>query len=84
MEHAGVTVDKTASYPKTAEEGKDVAELITDKAIQALCVVGDVESCIKQIQEIVSAGANAPVAFPVSGTDPNVLVNLIGEMIAPH
>jgi alkanesulfonate monooxygenase SsuD/methylene tetrahydromethanopterin reductase-like flavin-dependent oxidoreductase (luciferase family) len=79
-----VTVEETASYLKAAEEGKDVAELITDKAIQALCVVGNTESCIRQIQEIVNAGANTPVAFPVPGTDPIALANLIGEKIAPH
>lgn len=84
MEHAGVTVEETASYLKASEEGKDVAELITDKAIQELCVVGDVESCIKRIQEIVNAGANTPVAFPVPGTDPIALANRIGEKIAPH
>ena len=84
MEHAGVSVEETASYLKATEDGKDVTELITDKAIQALCVVGNVESCIKQIQEIVNAGANTPVAFPVPGTDPILLANLIGEKIAPH
>lgn len=86
MEHAGVKAEDTEAFRQAVEKGKDdlLSELITDKMVQSLCVVGDVESCIKQIREIVDAGANTPVAFPVPGTDPIETAKVIGEKVAPQ
>lgn len=86
MEHAGVRPDDTKAFSEAAEKGDDdkLSELITDKMLQELCVVGDVESCIKQIQDMIDAGTNTPVAFPVPGTNPIKTAKLIGEEIAPH
>lgn len=86
MEHAGVTAEDTKSFNEAVEKGDDalLGELITDKMIQSLCVVGDAESCIKQIQEMIDAGANTPVSFPVPGTDPVETAKIIGKDVAPH
>ena len=86
MEHAGVRPEDTMAFSEAAEKGDDarLGELITDKMLQELCVVGDVESCIKQIQDMIDAGANTPVAFPVPGTNPIETARLIGKEIAPH
>jgi 5,10-methylenetetrahydromethanopterin reductase len=86
MEHAGVRPEDTKAFSEAAEKGDDakLSELITDKMLQELCVVGDVESCIKQIQDIIDAGTNTPVAFPVPGTNPIETAKVIGKEIAPH
>lgn len=84
MEHAGVSEEATLAFRKADEEGRDFGELITDKMIQALFVVGDTEACIKQIQDIIDAGANTPVTFPVPGTDPIETARIIGKEILPH
>ncbi|MHA2192464.1 MAG: LLM class flavin-dependent oxidoreductase [Candidatus Thorarchaeota archaeon] len=86
MEHAGVKPEDTKAFNEAAEAGDDtkLGELITDKMLQELCVVGDVESCIKQIQDMIDAGTNTPVAFPVPGTDPIETAKVIGKEIAPH
>lgn len=86
MEHAGVTAEDTEAFRKASEEGKDelLSELITDEMVLSLCVVGDLDSCIKQVREIVDAGANTPVAFPVPGTDPIESAKIIGREMAPN
>ena len=84
MEHAGVKPEDTIAFRESADSGKEIAPLVTDEMIQSLCVVGDVEACIKQIQEIIDAGANTPVAFPVPGTNPIETAKIIGTDIAPH
>ncbi len=86
MEHAGVKAEDTKAFRQASEEGKDdlLSDLITDAMVQSLCVVGDVDSCIKQVREIVDAGANTPVAFPVPGTNPIETVQTIGKEIAPN
>ncbi|MGQ4912269.1 MAG: LLM class flavin-dependent oxidoreductase [Candidatus Thorarchaeota archaeon] len=86
MEYAGVKDEETLAFKEAAEKGDDtlLGELITDKIVQSLCVVGDVESCIKQIQEIIDAGANTPVSFPVPGTNPVETAKTIGEQVVPH
>ena len=73
-------------HTEAAEKGDDalLGELITDKMIQALCVVGDTESCIKQIQEIIDAGGNTPASFPVPGTNPVESAKIIGKEITPY
>ncbi|KXH73240.1 MAG: hypothetical protein AM326_00395 [Candidatus Thorarchaeota archaeon SMTZ-45] len=86
MEYAGVKSEDTKAFSRAAEDGDDarLGELITDKMLQALCVVGDVETCIKQIQDMINAGTNTPVAFPVPGTDPVETAKVIGKDIAPN
>jgi 5,10-methylenetetrahydromethanopterin reductase len=84
MEHAGITSDDTLSFRKAEREGKNVGDLLTDKMVLALGVVGDVESCIKQLQELIDAGANTLVAFPVPGTDPVNTAKILATEIAPH
>ncbi|MHA1934900.1 MAG: LLM class flavin-dependent oxidoreductase [Candidatus Thorarchaeota archaeon] len=86
MDNAGVKSEDTKAFTDAAEKSDDklLGELITDKMLQALCVIGDEESCIKQIQEMIDAGANTPVAFPVPGTNPVETAKLIGKSIAPH
>jgi 5,10-methylenetetrahydromethanopterin reductase len=84
MEYAGVSEEKTLALRKANEESGDVVGMITDEMVQALCVVGDTEACIKQIQEIIDAGANTPVTFPVPGTNPIETAYLIGKEILPH
>jgi 5,10-methylenetetrahydromethanopterin reductase len=84
MEHAGITSDDTLSFQKAEREGKNVGDLLTDKMVLALGVVGDVESCIKQLQELIDAGANTLVAFPVPGTDPVNTAKILATEIAPH
>jgi len=86
MEHAGVKAEDTEAFRKASDQGNDklLSELITDEMVQSLCIVGDLDSCIKQIGEIVDAGANTPVAFPVPGTDPIETAKIIGKEIAPN
>jgi 5,10-methylenetetrahydromethanopterin reductase len=86
MEHSGVKPEETRAMAESVEKGDDalLSDLITDAMLQSLCVVGDVESCIKQIQEMIDAGTNTPVAFPVPGTDPIETAKTIGSKIAPH
>jgi alkanesulfonate monooxygenase SsuD/methylene tetrahydromethanopterin reductase-like flavin-dependent oxidoreductase (luciferase family) len=84
MKHAGITSEDTLSFQKAEKQGKDVGELLTDKMVLALGVVGNVESCIKQLQELIDAGANTLVAFPVPGTDPVKTAKVLAKDIAPH
>ncbi|MFW9908734.1 MAG: hypothetical protein ACFFEF_09180, partial [Candidatus Thorarchaeota archaeon] len=66
------------------KKGNDFGHLVTDEMVQALGVVGNVESCLKQLQEIVDAGANTPVLFPVPGTDVIATTKTIAKEIIPH
>jgi len=84
MEYAGITSEDTLSFQKAEKEGKDVGNLLTDKMVLALGVVGDVESCIKQLQELIDSGANTLVAFPVPGTDPVKTAQILAREIAPN
>ncbi|NHJ13802.1 MAG: LLM class flavin-dependent oxidoreductase [Candidatus Thorarchaeota archaeon] len=86
MRYAGVEEKDTHAFQEAVKKDDDalLSQLITDEMIKSLCVVGDVESCIKQLQEMVYAGANTPVAFPVPGTNPVEIAQTIGSDIAPH
>lgn len=84
MEHAGIKEDETLAFREAEAAGKDVGELISDKMVVSLGVVGDVESCTKQLQEIIDAGANTVVAFPVPGTSPVEIAETLAKEIAPH
>ncbi|MHA1908361.1 MAG: LLM class flavin-dependent oxidoreductase [Candidatus Thorarchaeota archaeon] len=84
MKYAGISDEETLSFRELESQGKDFGHLITDKMIQSLGIVGDVESCMKQIQEIVDAGANTPVLFPVPGTDVIDTATTIAKEIVPH
>jgi len=83
MSHAGISEEETLAFRKAAEQGKDVAKLLTEKQVTTLGVVGDVESCTKRIQEIVRAGASTPVLFPVPGTNVLETVKTIVKKIVP-
>jgi alkanesulfonate monooxygenase SsuD/methylene tetrahydromethanopterin reductase-like flavin-dependent oxidoreductase (luciferase family) len=52
--------------------------------LQELCVVGDKETCIKRLQQMVDAGANTIVAFPVPGTEPLETAKILGTEILPQ
>jgi 5,10-methylenetetrahydromethanopterin reductase len=84
MKYAGISEETTLAMRETEKNGKDIMPLITDKMVQSLGVVGDVESCLRQIQEIVDAGANTPVLFPVPGTDVIQTAETIAKDIVPH
>jgi 5,10-methylenetetrahydromethanopterin reductase len=84
MEHAGIKEDETLAFREADEAGEDVGSLITDKMVINLGVVGDTESCTKQLQDIIDAGANTVVAFPVPGTDPVQTAEILAKEIAPH
>jgi 5,10-methylenetetrahydromethanopterin reductase len=81
MSHAGVTAEDTKAMNEAATKGDDalLTELITDEMVTKLCLVGDKEACIKRLQEMVNAGANTIVAFPVPGTDPIENAKLLGS-----
>lgn len=80
MSHAGVKPEDTQAMFKAAEKGDNVllTELITDDMVTELCLVGDKESCIKRLQQMIDAGANTIVAFPVPGTEPLDNARILG------
>jgi 5,10-methylenetetrahydromethanopterin reductase len=84
MEYAGITDKDTLSFQEAEKTGRDVGELLTDKMVLALGVVGDIESCTKQLQELIDAGANTLVAFPVPGTKPVKTAQILAKNIEPH
>ncbi|MCK5238641.1 MAG: LLM class flavin-dependent oxidoreductase [Candidatus Thorarchaeota archaeon] len=84
MKHAGISDEETLSFRELESKGKDFGHLITDSMVQSLGIVGNVESCLKQIQEIVDAGVNTPVLFPVPGINVIETVTTIAEEIVPH
>ena len=81
MSHAGVTDEDTRAMNEAATKGDDalLTELITDAMVKELCLVGDKEACIKRLQEMVDAGANTIVAFPVPGTEPIENAKILGS-----
>jgi 2-methylisocitrate lyase-like PEP mutase family enzyme len=83
MSHAGVSKDETLAFLRAAEQGQDVARLITVKQVQELGVVGDIETCTRRIQEIINAGASTPVLFPVPGTNVIETVKTVAKKIVP-
>ncbi len=84
MEHAGVTQDQLLAFKDALQKKENVGALITDKMIQTLGVIGDIDSCIKQIQDIVDAGANTPVLFPVPGTDVIETTTVLSKEVVPN
>lgn len=80
MAHAGVKPEDTMAMTQAAVKGDDalLTELITDKMVTELCLVGDKEACIKRLQEMIDAGANTIVAFPVPGTEPIENAKVLG------
>jgi 5,10-methylenetetrahydromethanopterin reductase len=84
MEHAGVPAELTKAMTKGVSEGKDVGDMITDKMVQTLGVVGDVESCIKYLREFIDAGANTPVVFPMPGVDLQQTMKVLSKNVIPH
>ncbi|TFH02381.1 MAG: LLM class flavin-dependent oxidoreductase, partial [Candidatus Thorarchaeota archaeon] len=80
MSHAGVKPEDTMAMAEAAGKGDDVllSELITDEMVTELCLVGDKEACIKRLQEMIDAGANTIVAFPVPGTEPIENAKVLG------
>lgn len=81
MSHAGVKSEDTKAMFVAAEKGDDslLSELITDDFVKELCLVGDKEACIKRLQQMIDAGANTIVAFPVPGTEPVDNARILGE-----
>ncbi|MHA2153172.1 MAG: LLM class flavin-dependent oxidoreductase, partial [Candidatus Thorarchaeota archaeon] len=81
MTHAGVKSEDTQAMFTAAEKGDDslLSELITDDMVKELCLVGDKEACIKRLQQMIDAGANTIVAFPVPGTKPVENAKILGE-----
>ena len=80
MSHAGVKPEDTKAMFEASEKGDDelLSQLITDDYVKELCLVGDKEACIKRLQEMVDAGANTIVAFPVPGTEPIENAKVLG------
>jgi len=83
MFHAGVKAEETLAMAKAVEKSDDalLSELITDEMLKELCLVGDKETCIKKLQQMVDAGVNTIVAFPVPGTEPVDNAKLLGTEI---
>ena len=81
MSHAGVKPENTQAMFEAAGKNDDalLTELITDKMVKELCLVGDKEACIKRLQEMIDAGANTIVAFPVPGTEPIENAKVLGS-----
>jgi len=81
MEHAGVKPEDTKAMFEASEKGDDalLSELITDDFVKELCLVGDKEACIKRLQQMIDAGANTIVAFPVPGTEPIENAKILGS-----
>jgi alkanesulfonate monooxygenase SsuD/methylene tetrahydromethanopterin reductase-like flavin-dependent oxidoreductase (luciferase family) len=81
MSHAGVKDEITIAMNEAAIKGDDalLSELITDDMVKELCLVGDKEACIRRLQEMVDAGANTIIAFPVPGTDPAENAKVLGS-----
>ncbi|MFW9770358.1 MAG: LLM class flavin-dependent oxidoreductase [Candidatus Thorarchaeota archaeon] len=86
MSHAGVKPEDTHAMFKAAEKGDDklLTQLITDEMVQELCLVGDKEACIKRLQQMIDAGANTIVAFPVPGTEPIENAKVLGTEFSPQ
>ena len=84
MSHAGVKPEETLAMRKAVEKGDDslLTELITDRMVKELCLVGDKEYCIKRLQQMIDAGANTIVAFPVPGTEPIGTARILGTEIS--
>ncbi|MFW9806893.1 MAG: LLM class flavin-dependent oxidoreductase [Candidatus Thorarchaeota archaeon] len=80
MSHAGVKAEETKAMFEASEKGDDglLSELITDDMVKELCLVGDKEACIKRLQQMIDAGANTIVAFPVPGTQPLNNAKILG------
>ncbi|TFG32290.1 LLM class flavin-dependent oxidoreductase [Candidatus Thorarchaeota archaeon] len=80
MSHAGVKPEDTQAMFEAAGKNDDalLTELITDEMVNELCLVGDKEACIKRLQEMIDAGANTIVAFPVPGTEPIENAKILG------
>jgi 5,10-methylenetetrahydromethanopterin reductase len=86
MSHAGVKAEDTKAMSEAANSGNDalLSELITDDMVKELCLVGDKENCIKRLKQMIDAGANTIVAFPVPGTDPLENAKILGTDFTPH
>jgi len=86
MFHAGVKAEDTHAMAKAAEKGDDtqLSELITDDMVKELCLVGNKEACIKRLQQMIDAGANTIVAFPVPGTEPIDNAKVLGAEFTPQ
>lgn len=83
MEHAGVPAELTKEMAKAVGEGKDVGDMVTDKMVQTLGVVGDTETAIKYIQQFVDAGVSTPVAFPLPGADVQQTMRVLSKKVIP-
>ncbi len=81
MSHAGVKPEDTKAMSEAAGKGDDalLSELITDDFVKELCLVGDKEACINRLQQMIDAGANTIVAFPVPGTEPIENAKILGS-----
>lgn len=86
MSHAGVKAEDTQAMAEAVKKGDDalLSQLITDKMLQELCVVGDKDACIKRFHQMVDAGANTIVAFPVPGTEPLETAKMLGIEFMPQ
>ena len=86
MSHAGVKPEDTQAMSAAAEKGDDalLSELITDEMVKELCLVGDKESCINRLEQMIDAGANTIVAFPVPGTEPVENAKVLGKEFTPQ
>jgi len=86
MSHAGVKEEATHAMAKAVEKGDDalLSELITDDMVKELCLVGSKEACIKRMQQMIDAGANTIVAFPVPGTEPIENAKVLGKEFTPQ
>ena len=86
MSHAGVKAEDTNAMADAVKKGDDalLSQLITDEMLQELCVIGDADTCIKKLHQMVDAGANTLVAFPVPGTEPLETAKILGTEIMPR
>ena len=86
MSHAGVMAEVTHAMANAVKKGDDalLSQLITDEMLQELCVIGDVDTCIKKLHQMVDAGVNTLVAFPVPGTEPLETAKMLSTDIMPQ
>ncbi|MCK5264102.1 MAG: LLM class flavin-dependent oxidoreductase [Candidatus Thorarchaeota archaeon] len=86
MSHAGVKAEENLAMAEAVKKGDDalLSQLITDKMLQELCVIGDADTCTKKLHQMVDSGANTLVAFPVPGTEPLETTKILGTEIMPR
>lgn len=86
LEKAGLPPDLNQKINRILiEEGVDAAiKAIPEKAINSFSIVGDIETCIKRIEEYLKVGVTHIGFFQPHGPDIEKAIKLLGEKIIPY